>query len=164
MKRFRPGQWIPYTLREVGLMSEQLRCTCGARDKIERVLERIGEKRDTLMLGLGNCWWLSVPAKGGQHERVITFRNACGIPDALLQAADHVNPPKPKEREWRRGDYVKKTDRVDTRIDAGEIRMISEILDQDTFRIYRMKDSEFLITSKPGWSNLTIEAEQAGEK
>jgi len=136
-----------------------LRCSCGFVEKIEAALERISEKRNTLVLGLdqGN-WWLSVPAKGKEDERVITFREPCEIASAIIRAADVVDPPEKKEREWRVGDVVKNESRGTLTLVTGFHKVIADggftIKGQPLTTVY----------SRTGWRNLSVEAEQAGEK
>ncbi|KKN79632.1 hypothetical protein LCGC14_0338360 [marine sediment metagenome] len=136
-------------------------CGCGAWEKIEAALERILSRKKGINFRHSEnilCAW------DNEMDYEVECANLCDLPAAIMELRDKVDSPKPEEREWREGDYVERLDSVDTRIKAGEVRVISEVVGEGRFRIWRKNPAEFHATKDSSWRNLTIEGEMAGEK
>lgn len=93
--------------------------TCETCRKIEKALERIQFTCENTHGGLIWDWdhakgvargYLRLLWPRHEHPNIIwepvKCEQSCDIPQALVELADMVDPPKPKEREWRVGDVV----------------------------------------------------------
>ena len=122
-------------------MSE-LRCTCGFADKIEAALERIESVSPTIILDMEDKELRAFCGEKGQGGWTVPLPKnyKCYLVSGLLELADKVKPPKPKRRQSREGDIMQTPD--------GSVQF-----HKGNFHAY-CKDHR----------NLTIEAEQAGEK
>ena len=138
------------------------RCTCGFAEKVEAALNTILKRT-----GAGGICWSLDTDEGNILKPLIPSKEyntkcgaACDLPAAIFELRDKVKPPKPKEREWRVGDIVilRLSDDV-VRGLAREIRSLSGRR-HDGFYIHG-NSAEM---GMQGWRNLTLEAEQAGEK
>ena len=159
------GLVVPIYTREDRLMEEQLRCTCGAWDKIEEALETLASSEKARKL----TWVIHNKRLEFMAEIAgigVNVNGACQLGAAILELADKVKPPKPKEREWRVGDeflhpngdrylmteYNKRGSR-----DGPSCNLLGIGFDGFSgLHVSQMK--------REGWRNLTIEGEQAGEK
>ena len=132
-------------------------CSCGAWEKVEEALEKIrgAFAGDDRCVGL--TWRIDDKKNGGEFS-ILDVGKAhsiesskyrrknvapCDLPVAILELRDKIDPPKPKEREWRpRSDIIYNPER-----DLVEFCMSQP----DGY-------------CRPPWRNLTIEAEQASEE
>ena len=102
-------------------MSEQLRCTCGAFEKIEEawgriysfVKDRSGHEglvfdfEDASLRILNNEMLEEVKGGGIPGQVSMVPQNKFkDFASSLQQLADQIPPSKPKEREWRVGDEL----------------------------------------------------------
>ncbi|KKN61946.1 hypothetical protein LCGC14_0517150 [marine sediment metagenome] len=158
------GLAVPTYTREDRLMEEQLRCTCGAWDKIEGAFRSFKNLGDGFVISYNDCDYDGMPPKRlalklfknfehRSHE--IDHVNWCDLPAAIMELADKVDPPKPKERGWEIGDVV---GRKDGSLDPKIVRWLSP------HEIGVFGFGAHISHSKSEYRNLTIEAEQAGEK
>ena len=131
---------------------------CSCFEKIEAALERI--------LGSPDFSYLKWVPKNGFIEAVFNgtrespyvqgASQPCDLPAAIMELRDRLDPPIQKERQWRVGDELN---------DTRDARWVIVAPDERGWKVIRIGDgSKREIRDGKVWSNLTIEAEQAGEK
>ena len=145
----------------------EVRCSCGFAEKIEAAVERIrkAEGFTSLSLGANGDLWVNISGKGSQ-----SVPKVCNLPAAILELADKVKPPKPKEREWRVGDVVELVEplayeqfKVGMKAILGDLA-IRPPESWPTNIKHPDSVSLSLHAGPKNWRNLTIEGEMAGEK
>ena len=132
----------------------QLRCTCGFAEKVEGALERILSRKKGINFRHSEnilCAW------DNETDYEVECVNLCDLPASILELADKVKPPKPKERESQVGDVMQEISRGGVYLVIGFDGDGNPTLNKDHFRRRG-------ILSPSQWRNLSIEAEQAGEK
>ena len=159
-------------------MPEQLRCACGAWDKIEEALNIFREKFKEEDRCVSLSWRLDGRWKGlcitdtgklksAGMELEIDHVEMCDLPAAILALRDKVAPPKPKEREWRVGDVLLCTDNYVAGFRIGDRAIVYEL--GERAKILKVgedyTDNASVVSVFAAYfTNLTIEAENAGEK
>ena len=145
--------------RRIGAMTEQLRCTCGAWEKVEKALERIMRTAPEYHRKLlwdwenGHLRRYNDPADAANSVKCFSV---CELASGVVKLADLHDPPKPKEREWRVGDELK---------DTWDVRWLIVASIEEGWKVSRIGTREEKnIRDGRVWSNLTIEAEKVGEK
>ena len=154
-----PGQF-PRPARLEDLPMSDLRCTCGAWEKLEEAWKRI-----EAVVGSGKgLVWNAHSFDGSAILKVLAVENRtvsceafCNIPVALFDLADLHDPPKPKEREWRVGDLVMRLGSIDPHF----INYIHE--DSLAFRHSGYREHTNTQDQRD-YLNLTILARQSEEK
>ncbi|KKN45761.1 hypothetical protein LCGC14_0679840 [marine sediment metagenome] len=137
-------------------------CTCGAWNNIEKALERIREQSiyTRLILILSHMDFRD----GEKHNDAHLPFDLCEIPAEILDLATKHTP---KEREWRVRDVLKSPmgggygdhDWIIVAIESSGNFPI-KVVQFDTTKA----DGLYPQHKNPNWRNLTIEAEQSGEK
>ncbi|KKN01576.1 hypothetical protein LCGC14_1126490 [marine sediment metagenome] len=154
-----------------------MQCSCGAWDKIEEALERIQKKYTnvdgtiyglawTFGMGKSNANNLCVTNVGPlctSPNEVMGVEKPCDLPAAIMKLRDKVDPPKPKEREWRVGDVVQSVS--DVRYAPGTVAILTGPEKNHGGAVTNLPRGGTGNWFAPGndWRNLTREAEQAGE-
>ena len=157
------GYYIDHPLG--GEPMTDLRCTCGAWDKIEEALERIKNGKNGIYKIIydfnPDAKWEMLEAL--EHPNIchqVRLDKFCDLGPAIIELADKVDPPKPKEREWRVGDKVQSPNGS-----VGVVYGLMDIVGQDQGAEVQLIESEikYGLTpdgAKPEWRNLTIEGEK----
>ena len=144
-------------------MSDDLRCSCGFAEKIEAALQRIADYGTTLTWDIMNATLDLYDGRKCIEQTLVA--DPCSLPRAVISTADKVKPPKQKERERRVGDVVafSPIDKTNDLYEHGRPEIITAT--QSNKFHTRLRPNISGVGHNPKqWRNLTIEAEQAGEK
>ena len=95
----------------------------------------------------------------------VQCKAVCDLPAAIMELRDKVDPPKPKEREWRENDVVEALE--SSKAVTGRIALVERVSDGTAFLNFNGQRGRWTagqISRRDCWRNLTIEAEEAEEK
>ena len=146
--------------QEMEMQMEQEQ-TCNCFGEIGKTLERIAlsEKARSLKWVIHNGT-LEFTAEIPSISLMVSAEKVCNLSEAIKEIADKVDPPKPKEREWRVGDELQS-------IDTGNRIVIVSVSESGCPRVqylgrdYKESWGMYPTTS---WRNLSIIAEKGAEK
>ena len=86
----------------------------------------------------------------------------CDLPIAILELADKVDPPKPKEREWKEGDLVEVGYDMPQMPPPKTVLIVEKVGSREIFYTHLRSTIGWIANQqKEKNRNLTIEAEQA---
>jgi len=135
----------------------ELRCTCGAWDKIAEAFERIFGTRNRIAMILSkNDREIRIvsdePPMGVIARAKYSYEQFYDLSFIISELADEIDPPKPKEREWQVGDVAMR--------DIENPIIVSEVCDHT----FKYGPNQIYQEYKSLWRNLSIEAEKGAEK
>jgi len=142
---------------------------CVTCRKVEDALERIiNWQHFGFVKWAHNSSFIEIQKHPGAPNDVkspfVVVNRACDLPVSILKLADKVDPPKPKERDWRSGDLVMLTATPYQQLQNDTPYELDAYMSFGA--TWRLKRHGNHFYSKRDFRNLTIEAEQAegGEK
>ncbi|KKL91288.1 hypothetical protein LCGC14_1896220 [marine sediment metagenome] len=156
-----------------------LRCTCGAWEEVEKALVKLSnfncESRHEMKLDgveSANIIWdflageLRLQNNYGAIFHSVRVKYTCDLPGCVISLAEVAEPPAPKEREWLGGDELqdekgRRAIVVGMKINAMSLSILTFVIIGNSPPIHI---EAYVKEMKEHWRNLTIEAEQAGEK